>query len=91
MTREEVMNMLTANEDIETFEHLDGEIEVTVNDFEGFDEDWEEIEREYNEEEVEKIYNTLKENCNEYVNNSMYPKFKFENFTVTWGYASYDI
>lgn len=93
MNREQVLALLaTAESDLEVWEMSDEEeIDVTVYDFEGFDEHWSEIDRELdNPELVERIYDTLRDNCVEF-DEGFYQDFYFEGFRVHWGYASYDI
>lgn len=68
---------------------IDDRVLVTINDFKGFDEDWEEIDREVNFNE-ENFYNFLKESCISY-EEDFYNTYVFEDFQVEVGYASYDI
>lgn len=68
---------------------IDNRVLVTINDFKGFNEDWEEIDREVNFNE-ENFYNFLKENCISY-EEDFYNTYVFEGFQVEVGYASYDI
>ena len=91
MTREMVMELLaTAGEDLMVSEY-DDEISVTVDDFEGFDEDWSEIDRELDDEElVDAIYETLEAEAQR-VDGDFYRYFQFDGFTVCWGYSSFDI
>lgn len=91
MERKQVMALLAqAGDDLDVFE-MEDQIDVTVNDFEGFDEHWSEIDRELdNPELVERIYDTLRDNCVEF-DEGFYQDFYFEGFRVHWGYASYDI
>ena len=60
MTREMVMELLaTAGEDLSIYEYSDDSIiAVTVEDFEGFTDDWEEIDRELNDA---KLVNYIRE------------------------------
>lgn len=93
MTRNEVIELLNANAtefDFIDWDDVDNSISIEVNDFEGFDEDWSEIIRDYDREVVDKVYDTLKDNCIECIED-FYITFKFEDFEVSWGYASYNI
>lgn len=91
MTREELREMVEQYKDVEMYEYEDDkEISLTVKDFEGFDEDWHEIDREYDEEKVDELFETLKRECIEFVED-FYTTFEFGEFYITWGYASYDI
>ena len=60
MTLEMVMELLaTAEDDLSVDVDSHGDVDVTVEDFEGFDEDWSEIERDYDEELVDSIEKRL--------------------------------
>lgn len=92
MTREELRALVEqCGDDIEMYEFDDDEeISITVNDFAGFDEDWCEIDREYDVEKVQGLYDVLKRECNE-CDEDFYTTFQFDDFYITWGYGSYDI
>ena len=92
MTREMVMELLaTAGDDVSVYVHADGtRIDATVEDFEGFDDDWDEIEREADEDLIESIEERLEEQAVSAYGN-YYRYFEFDGFTVVWGYASFDI
>ena len=67
------------------------EIEVIINDFEGFGESYEEIERELEgSEAVEKVLEWLEENAEE-VEGEYYKYYHFGEIVVKVGYASYEI
>lgn len=89
MTREMVMELLGTFDDITVFTHGDN-IYVTVEDFEGFDEDGKEVDHDYDEDAVDAVYDALSDAC-ESENGDFYHYFHFEGFTVIWGYASMDI
>lgn len=81
-------------EDFNQFSDLDimetkNKVLITINDFEGFDENWEEIDREVNFNE-EDFYDFLEENCISHEAN-FYNTYVFEDCQVEVGYASYDI
>lgn len=90
MTREMVMELLrTLGEDVTVNVRAD-EVRVTVEDFEGFDDDYNEIDREYDEDAVEAVYDKLSDTCTS-EDGDYYHYFHFEGFTVIWGTASFDI
>lgn len=91
MTMEMVMELLaTAGDDLIVMD-WDDSIDVEVNDFEGFDDDWAEIIRDVeNGELVDEIYKTLKREALS-VDEDFYVEFQFEGFSLSWGYASYNI
>ena len=61
---------------------------ITIEDFEGFDEHWHEIMREYdNEEAVNALLDWLGANCIEQCID-LYTGYKFPDFQVIVGYAS---
>ena len=67
------------------------EIEVIINDFEGFSEGYEEIERELEgSEAVEKVLEWLEENADE-VEGDYYEYYHFGEIVVKVGYASFEI
>lgn len=94
MTMEMVMELLaTAGNDLDVFggDEFDNDISVEVNDFEGFDDDWSEIIRDIeNPDLVDEIYETLKREALS-VDEDFYVDFQFDGFSVSWGYASYNI
>ena len=90
MKYNEVIEMLNTYESEFDYFDDDNSIDIEVNDFEGFDEDWNEIDREFDTEIVNKVFNALKDNCIEYIED-FYTTFKFDTFTVSWGYVSYNI
>ena len=91
MTREMVIEMLEGlGEDMEYFEGRDGVIHADVQDFEGFNDEWEEVFREYDHEAVGAVYDALTEGCNT-KDGDFYEAFEFDGFTVVWGYDSMNI
>lgn len=67
------------------------EVHVTLQDFEGFDDDWEEIDREYDDaEKVDAFEEWLEEQCEQH-SGDFYQYFGFGDFVVVLGYASFDI
>lgn len=66
-------------------------VEVTFNDFLGFTEDWEEITRNF-------LYPTAVNNVFQYLadngvltSDDLYKVYSLDDYTITVGYASYDI
>ena len=81
-------------EDVDYYvREIDGEkpeLVITVDDFEGFDEDWSEIMRDYDEEAVDGLIEWLEEHCIS-EDGDFYSYYHFEEFDVELGYSSYDI
>ena len=66
-------------------------IGLTINDFEGFDDDWDEVDREFVDEgAVEEVLDWLKENA-DYVDGDYYRYYHFGDIVVIVGYTSFDI
>ena len=91
MTYEMVMELLaTAGADLSVDECGD-RIYVTVEDFDGFDESWDEIMRDLDDEElVDSIYEQLEASAVS-ASGDFYRYFDFDGFTIVWGSASFDI
>ena len=69
----------------------DNEIRLTIDDFEGFDEDWSDVERELeNHKAVEEVLEWLEENA-DYVDGDFYRSYYFGEIVVEVGYSSFDI
>lgn len=84
-----VMEMLAKVEDVRVYEQ--GEcLFVEVQDFEGFDEDWSEIDADYDEEKVDALLEWLEEQCQESYGD-FYEYYEFDGFYVKVGYASMDV
>jgi hypothetical protein len=66
------------------------EVVITVNDFEGFDDDWSEVMRNYDVEAVDGLIKWLEEHCISEDDN-LYSYYHFEEFDVELGYTSFDI
>ena len=72
---------------------IDGELPelvITVDDFEGFDDDWSEIMRDYDVEAVDALIEWLEEHCIS-EEGDLYSYYHFEGFDVQLGYTSFDI
>ena len=91
MTYQEVLERVSMVEDVSVYEFSSGErIDLTVEDFDGFDEDWREIFRDYDEEAVAELLDWLEEHAVE-VEDDFYTVYHFEGFEVHLGFGSYDI
>ena len=91
MTRDDVMALLaTIDNDASLWVMADGTIDVTINDFDGFDDNWDEVYRDYDIDAVDRVYDTLKTAAVS-VTGTLYTTFDMGGFSVVWGYASYDI
>ena len=77
--------------DLSYFSMDDKEYSLTFNNFYGFDENWDEVYRDYyNPQAVEDLEDWLNENCLKR-EDKLYSRYYFNDFIVTTGYASYDI
>lgn len=64
---------------------------VTLNDFEGFDENWSEIDREYDDEDaVDAFLEMLERECVSQ-EGDFYVTYHFDGFDVKLGYESFNI
>lgn len=69
----------------------DNRIDLTIDDFEGFDDDWCEVDREFvDADAVEEVLGWLEENA-DCVDNDFYRRYHFGNIVVEVDYTSYDI
>lgn len=66
------------------------EYHITLEDFEGFDENWSEIMRDFNDEEMIDALFDLLHQADE-IEDDFYVRYHFADFSVVVGYASYDI
>ena len=64
---------------------------VTVEDFEGFDEDWNEVYADINEDAVNTMIEWLDEQCDSHDGGCLYQYYTFGDLVVCLGWASYDI
>ena len=72
------------------FDFEDGCFDVTMCDFEGFDEDWGEIMRDYEDEEMVGTLFELLDRA-ERTEGDFYVTYYFEDCSLELGYASFDI
>lgn len=78
-------------EDVDYYVRHNGtELIITVEDFEGFDDDWSEVMRDYDVEAVERLIEWLEEHCVS-EEGDLYSYYHFEGFDVQLGYTSFDI
>lgn len=90
--KETIIAMLEKMENDVDYTFLENEklLDITIDDFEGFDENWEEVFRECDEEAIDNLIEWLEENCIS-TYGTYYTYYEFEDFTVQLGYSSYDI
>ena len=73
------------------YDVFDNHIDLTINDFEGFDEDWSEVEREFvNKDTVDEVLEWIEKNA-DYANGNFYRYYHFGDIIVEVGYTSFDI
>ena len=86
-----LMNLVDAcKNDVDFFDN-DDMIYLTLQDFEGFDDEWNEIMRNYdNPDAVDALLDWLDANCISKVE-PFYTTYHFDGFNVLLGYASFDI
>ena len=66
-------------------------IDLTINDFEGFDENWNEINREFvNEKAIDEVFRWLDENA-DFSDGDYYRYYHFGKIVVIVGNTSFDI
>lgn len=92
MTREMMLTTIKAlGTDASLWDEEDYCLDVTLEDFGGFDENWCEIDREYdNPEMVDAFLKMLKAECTSW-EDDYYIVYHFVGFDVRLGYASFDI
>ena len=95
MTILEMMTKLETVGDLSCWERETAEgvklYDVTMEDFEGFDDDWDEVMRDYEDEElVDTFLEALEEQALRVVGD-FYTTYYFDGYAVQIGYASYDI
>lgn len=91
MTIETIIAQLDRISEDSWYDVNDNYIELTIDDFEGFDEHWSEVDREFvNEGAVEEVLKWLAENA-DFVDDFLYCRYHFGEIIVEVGYTSYDI
>lgn len=89
------LEMITAKLDTiaqDSWYDVDGnEVALTINDFEGFDEDWNEVDREFvDEDAVDEVLEWLEQNADR-VEGDFYKYYYFGDIEVCVGATSFDI
>lgn len=92
MTIEMMKEQLNALcEDISFWEWDDeNKLDVTVEDFEGFDEDWDEVYADIDDDAVDKMIEWLESHCDSH-EGDLYHYYTFGDLVVCLGWASFDI
>ena len=92
MTIEMMKGQLNALcEDISFWEWDDeNKLDVTVEDFEGFDEDWDEVYADIDDDAVDKMIEWLESHCDSH-EGDLYHYYTFGDLVVCLGWASFDI
>lgn len=90
MTILEMMTALEASHDL-TVDQEGSYYDVTVEDFEGFSSDWDEIERKITQPDLLNAFIKALDAQASYTSGRLYTTYYFDDFTIKLGYASYDI
>lgn len=91
MTMENIIAQLNRISEDSMYDITDNEIELILCDFEGFDENWSEIEREFvDEDAVDEVLEWLEENADS-IDGDFYRYYHFGDIVVKVGYTSFDI
>ena len=91
MTKQDILKVYKLyEEDISMYEFIDdNELQFTIEDFSGFDEDWNEIDRELTTD-INAFIQWIKDNANT-IEEDWQTRYIFDDITVTIRYASEDI
>lgn len=91
MTKQDILKVAKLyEEDISMYEFSDdNELQFTIEDFSGFDEDWNEIDRELTTD-INAFIQWIKDNANT-IEEDWQTRYIFDDITVTICYASEDI
>lgn len=87
---EQIIAMLVELGDSVSYSVREGFIDVTVEDFDGFDDDWCEVDAEYDEDAVDFFFEWLEEHCDSH-EGDFYHSYYFGELEIEIGYASMDI
>lgn len=91
MTIENIMTQLDRISADSSYDVANNYINLTIDDFEGFDDDWSEVDREFvDADAVEEVLNWLEKNADS-VDGDYYYYYHFGDITVKVGYTSFDI
>ena len=87
----DMMKKLEAAGDIDVMGVKYGYV-VTINDFDGFDDDWNEVDREFKLPDLlDEFLDMLASEAAEVAEDGLYKIYRFEDFFVRVGYESFDI
>ena len=89
----ELLKMLEESKNLGDVDYYiyENELNIDFNDFDGFDDEWNEVEREYtNENLVNKILNYIETNAT-LIKDSLYQTYQLDDKTIVIGYTSFDI
>ena len=91
MTIEKIIAQLDRISADASYEITGSRIDLTIDDFEGYDDDWSEIFRDFvDEKAVDEVLEWLEKNA-DYVEDDYYCRYHFGDIVVEVGYTSYDI
>ena len=92
MTREAMLATIKAlGDDATIFDEDSYCLDVTIEDFEGFTKNWDEIDRDFDDPEaVNAFLEMLEAECSS-KEGDFYVTYHFDSFDVEIGYASFDI
>lgn len=86
-----ILNKVKELESDITMFDFDNTINLTIDDLEGFDEDWSEVERELeNSNGVNEFLEFLANTCKS-MEQDFYTTYNYDGFNVVVGYSSFDI
>ena len=89
----ELLEMLEKSKNLGDVDYYtcENELNIDFNDFDGFDDEWNEIEREYNNENlVNQILNYIETNAI-LIKDSLYQTYQLNDKIIVIGYTSFDI
>ena len=90
---EELLKMLEESKNLGDVDYYacENELNIDFNDFDGFDDEWDEIERKYNNENlVNQILNYIETNAT-LIKDSLYQTYQLNDKVIVIGYTSFDI
>ena len=92
MTFEKMLELANALGDDALVDVFDNnKIFVELNDFDGFDENWNEIYRDYDNEKAVKDFRKMLHDKAIKIDDDFYIEYYFDGFSVELGFASYNI
>ena len=89
----ELLKMLEESKNLGDVDYYtyENELNIDFNDFDGFNDEWNEVEREYtNENLVNKILNYIETNAT-LIKDSLYQTYQLDDKTIVIGYTSFDV